>query len=138
MKTPLTILCLCIVLSGCALNPQYQASLDSWVGVPVVEFFAAHREPDSMVDMIDYRIYIWDNTRVVTTSVPGNTVCTGTVPLPMGGTTNPHCSTYGGGAITGTSSCAWKLRVKDDIITQAELVGDRCSQSELPVSRAAH
>jgi len=137
MKTLLIILCLIVGLSGCALNPEYQASLDSWVGAPVVDFFAEHREPDSMIDMIDYRIYVWDSTLVSTVYVPGNTVCTAGVSLPMGGTTAPYCTTYGGGAYSGSSSCAWKLRVRDNVITEVELLGDSCNENERPVSRPA-
>ena len=122
-------------LSGCALNPEYQASLQSWVGSPVVDFFAEHREPDSMVDMIDYRIYVWDNTSISTYSAQGNTVCTGTVDLGNGMRSTPNCQTYGGGAYSSSSSCAWKLRVQDDVITEAELLGDSCGSDERPVAR---
>ena len=135
MKTPLITLCTLIGLSGCALNPEYQASLDSWVGAPVVDFFAEHREPDSMIDMIEYRVYVWDDTTVVTTSVPGNTVCTGTVPIGNGMSTTPNCTTYGGGVYSGSYSCAWKLRVQDNVITEAELMGDSCDTDERPVPR---
>ena len=53
---------------------------------------------DGMVDMIDYRIYVWNNTSVITSSTPGNTVCTGTVDLGNGMRSTPNCQTYGGGA----------------------------------------
>jgi hypothetical protein len=124
-----------MALSGCALNPEYVASLDSWVGAPVVDFFAEHREPDSMVDMIDYRIYVWDNTSISTHSVQGNIVCTGTVDLGNGMRSTPNCQTYGGGAYSLSSSCAWKLRVRDDVITEVELLGDSCGSDERPVAR---
>ena len=83
MKTPLITLCTFIGLSGCALNPEYQASLDSWVGAPVVDFFAEHREPDSMIDMIDYRVYVWDRSIIAAYTSPVTTTCT--TPIDLGG-----------------------------------------------------
>jgi hypothetical protein len=84
MKPLLIALCTFIGLSGCAttLNPEYQASLDSWVDAPVVDFFAVHREPVSMIDMVEYRVYIWDITRSAAYTTPVTTNCT--TPIDLG------------------------------------------------------
>ena len=136
MKTPLIALCAFIGLSGCTLNPQYQASLESWVGSPVVDFFAEHREPDSMIDMIDYRIYVWDRSMVSSSTSPVTTTCTTPIDLGGGIMSAPVCTNYGGYTSVSASQCAWRLRVdKDNIITEAELIGDSCKKDERPVLR---
>lgn len=136
MKAPLITLCTFIGLSGCALNPEYVASLDSWVGAPVVDFFAQHREPNSMIDMIDYRIYVWDRSVTSASTVPVTTTCTTPIDLGGGIMSQPVCTNYGGQTTVMTSQCAWRLRVnKENIITGAELIGDVCNANERPVPR---
>lgn len=140
MKTPLIILCSFIGLSGCALNPQYQTSLDSWVGAPVVDFFAQHREPDSMIDMIDmidYRVYVWDRSISAAYTTPVTTTCTTPIDLGGGFMSAPLCTNYGGYTSVSTSQCAWRLRVQKNVITGVMLIGDSCSAGERPVSRHA-
>ena len=137
MKIPLITLCTFIGLSGCALNPEYQASLDSWVGAPVVDFFAEHREPDSMIDMIDYRVYVWNRSISSAYTSPVTTTCTTPIDLGGGIMSAPVCTNYGGYTSVSTSQCAWKLRVRENVITEAELIGDSCNKDERPVSRPA-
>ena len=125
-----------VALSGCALNPEYVAALDSWIGAPVVDFFAKHREPDSMIDMIDYRIYVWE--RSATSAYTSQVTTTCTTPIDLGGgiKSQPVCTNYGGNTTVSTSQCAWKLRVnKENVITEAELIGDSCNEDERPISR---
>ena len=131
MKLRLILLSISVGLSGCAttLNPTYQASLDSWVGAPVVEFSAAHREPDFMIDMTEYWVYVWDSTKVSTTYESGHTVCTDA------GAAMPKCATHGGGAYSETHRCAWTLRVENEVITLAELALDKCGADERPKAR---
>jgi hypothetical protein len=125
-----------VTLSGCALNPEYMASLDSWVGAPAVDFFAKHREPISMIDMIDYRIYVWDRSETSAYTSPVTTTCTTPIDLGGGIMSQPVCTNYGGHTSVSTSQCAWRLRVnKENIITEAELIGDACNANERPVSR---
>jgi len=135
----ITVFVVTLAVTGCAttLNPEYQASLDSWVGRPVVEFFAVHPEPNSMIDMIDYRIYVWNSTEIITGSNPDIISCTPGVDLGTGVTTAPTCVNYGGGSYSATSSCAWKLYVKDNVVTDATLTGDGCEKKERPVPRSA-
>ncbi|MBU2676471.1 MAG: hypothetical protein KJP16_05255 [Gammaproteobacteria bacterium] len=136
MNARLITLSALMALSGCALNPEYVASLDSWVGSPVVDFFAQHREPNSMIDMIDYRIYVWDRSTTSASTVPVTTTCTTPIDLGGGIMSQPVCTNYGGQTTVMTSQCAWKLRVnKENIITGAELIGDACNANERPVSR---
>ena len=135
MKTRTITTSALLILSGCALNPEYVASLDSWVGEPVVDFFARHREPDSMIDMIDYRIYVWDRSVTSAFTSPVTTTCTTPIDLGGGVMSQPVCTNYGGQTTVGTSQCAWKLRVnKDNLLIGAELIGDACSSDERPVS----
>jgi len=146
MKTRATYVVLAaLTLTGCAttLNPEYQSSLDSWVGSPVLEFFGEHREPDSMIDMIDYRVYIWNNSRSGVYSSPGTTTCVSGVYLGSGITSAPSCTTYGGGATSYTYTCAWELRVEKNVITAATLTGDSCkkghdSEKAIDVHGPAH
>jgi hypothetical protein len=136
MNARLITLSALTALSGCALNPEYVASLDSWVGAPVVDFFAQHREPNSMIDMIDYRIYVWDRSVTSASTVPVTTTCTTPIDLGGGIMTQPVCTNYGGQTTVMTSQCAWRLRVnKENIITEAELIGDACNANERPVPR---
>jgi len=136
MNARLITLSALMALSGCALNPEYVASLDSWVGAPVVDFFAEHREPNSMIDMIDYRIYVWDRSVTSASTVPVTTTCTTPIDLGGGIMTQPVCTNYGGQTTVMTSQCAWRLRVnKENIITEAELIGDACNAKERPVRR---
>ena len=135
MKTLLITLFTFVGLSGCALNPEYQASLDSWVGAPVVEFFAVHREPDSMIDMIDYRVYVWDRSITTASTSPVTTTCTTPIDLGGGIMSAPVCTNYGGHTSVATSQCAWKLRVRENVITEGTLIGDNCRKDERPVSR---
>lgn len=123
-----------IFAAACAttIDPKHQASLDSWVGSPVTEFFAVHREPNSMIDMIDYRVYIWDSTNVITTSSTPQTYCTQGIDLGTGIPPQTYCSTYGGGAYTATYRCAWRLRVDDKVITEAEMLGGYCETEAFP------
>lgn len=137
MKIPLITLCTFIGLSGCALNPEYQASLDSWVGAPVVDFFAEHREPDSMIDMIDYRVYVWNRSIIAAYTSPVTTTCTTPIDLGGGIMSAPVCTNYGGHTSVSTSQCAWKLRVRENVITEVTLIGDNCKKDERPVSRPA-
>ena len=137
MNARLITLSSLMALSGCALNPEYVASLDSWVGAPIVDFFAEHREPDSMIDMIDYRIYIWDRSIAAAYTTPVTTTCTTPIDLGNGISTAPVCTNYGGHTSVSTSQCAWKLRVRENVITEATLIGDNCTKDERPVSRPA-
>ena len=122
-------------LAGCALNPEYETSLQSWVGSPVEDFVATHRKPDAVVDIGDYLVYFWNQSTVQTTSSPGNLVCSpgsssdGRVPPP------PTCSSRGGGSFRSINRCAWKLLAKDNVILETELVGDVCHDDERPVAR---
>jgi hypothetical protein len=129
MKLRLILLSISVGFSGCAtkLNPAYQASLDSWVGAPVVEFSAAHREPDFMIDMTEYWVYVWDSAKVSTTYESGHTTCTGGA--------FPRCATSGGGAYRRTHRCAWTLRVENKVIALAELALDKCDADERPKVR---
>ena len=121
-------------LAGCAttLSPEYQASLDSWVGAPVVDFFEEHREPASMVDMIEYRVYVWDHTRSAVYTTPVTTYCTAPIDLGGGIMTSPVCTNYGGDTYASTYKCAWKLRVQDNVITETTLIGDKCKAGGRP------
>lgn len=125
MKARILILLSFLYLAGCAttLTPEYQASLDSWVGAPVADFIAEHREPDSMTDMVGYRVYVWNDTRTVTGSMPSKTIC---------GRTAQNCTAYGGGAYSETNICSWMLRVQDNVIIEAELTGDSCDAGAGP------
>ena len=122
-------------VAGCALNPEYDASLQSWVGSPVGDFVAKHRKPDAIVDIGDYLVYFWDRSTVQTTHSPGKLVCSpgsssdGRVPAP------PTCSSSGGGSFRSIDRCAWKLLAKDNVILETELVGDVCHDDERPVAR---
>jgi hypothetical protein len=122
-------------LAGCALNPAYESSLQSWVGSPVGDFVETHRKPDAIVDIGDYLVYFWDKSTYQTTRIPGAVYCSpgtssdGRVPSPS------NCSSSrGGGSVGSTSRCAWKLLAKDNVILETELVADVCDDDERPVA----
>lgn len=139
MKAPSITLAALICLTGCAttLNPEYQASLDSWVGAPVVEFLAHHREPDSMIDMVEYRVYVWDLTTSSSYTSRVATNCTKPLDLGDGILYQPVCTNNDSDTYTVTSTCAWRLQVDDNIIREATLTGDSCGEDEHPVPRSA-
>lgn len=138
MKALLITLLALIGLSGCATTsePRDQVSLDSWVGVPAAEFFAHHREADSMTDMTDYRLYVWDTKKHITSPVPITTSCTYSVTGVDGVPRAPVCRNYGGDGHASVRRCAWQLRVEDSVITEAKLTGDDCEKGEGPIARS--
>lgn len=136
MKRGIGISVVLLGLAGCALNPAYETSLQSWVGSPVGDFVEAHRKPDAIVDIGDYLVYFWDKSTYQTTRTPGTVSCTpgtssdGRVPGPS------NCSSRGGGGSgRSISRCAWKLLAKDNVILETELVHDECNDDERPVAR---
>ena len=122
-------------VAGCALNSEYEASLQSWVGSPLGDFVATHRKPDAIVDIGDYLVYFWDRSAAQATSSPGQIVCSpgsstdGRVPAP------PTCRSSGGASFRSINRCAWKLLAKDNVILETEFVGDECHDEERPVAR---
>ena len=136
MKALLITVLALIGLSGCATSstPRDQISLDSWVGAPVAEFFAHHREPDSVTDKSDYRLYVWETKKDSSTSTPISTSCTYSVD-PTGRPRSPQCTNYGGDRRGSVGRCAWTLRVEGNVITEATLTGDDCAKDEHPIAR---
>ena len=121
-----------VLLTGCvSLAPEMESTLDTWMGAPVVEFFAVNSEPTSMIDLITHRVYRWDSTQSGVITTPVTTNCTPSIV--EGGT--PSCYSYGGNAIPWSTRCAWSLTVDlENRIIATQLLGADCS-GQMPVAR---
>ncbi len=129
--TTLSVSLLAFVAGCVSLAPEIESSLGTWIGAPVVKFFAVNPEPASMIDMITHRVYKWDSSQsgVITTAVTTN--CTPSIV--EGGT--PSCYSYGGTAIPWSTRCAYSVTVDlDNNIIATQLLGADCD-GQMPTPR---
>jgi len=112
------------VVSGCATSQQqidsHEPALDSWVGAPIEEFLDMQGAPTTVIDRVDYQIYVFDarKSRPYCKSVRQ---CDPTEPYEQ-----ERCYYVAVHTHTTTFKCTYELLVAENVINDWRMNGNNC------------